>query len=66
MLEAEYDKNPDLNLYPGNESIFVKNLENVQGDERDVILFSICFAKRKDGELSLNFGPLSLEKAKED
>ncbi len=62
MLEAEYDKNPDLNLYPGNESIFVKNLENVQGDERDVILFSICFAKRKDGELSLNFGPLSLEK----
>ena len=62
MLDEEYDKNPDLNLRPGNESIFVKNLENVQGDERDVILFSICFAKRKDGELSLNFGPLSLEK----
>ena len=62
LLDNEYDKNPNLNFKPGNETIFVKNLENVQGDERDVILFSICFAKRKDGELSLNFGPLSLEK----
>ena len=62
LLDEEYDKNPDLNFRPGNETIFIKNLENVQGDERDVILFSICFAKRKDGELSLNFGPLSLEK----
>ncbi|MFA6667100.1 MAG: DUF4011 domain-containing protein [Bacilli bacterium] len=62
LIDKEYDKDPNINLRPGGESIFIKNLENVQGDERDVILFSICFAKRKDGELSLNFGPLSLEK----
>jgi len=41
------------------EGIFVKNLENVQGDERDVVLFSIAFSKRHDGgALPMNFGPL--------
>ena len=40
-------------------SLFVKNLENVQGDERDVILFSIAFAKNDKGVLPLNFGPLN-------
>ncbi len=46
----------------GGEDIFVKNLENVQGDERDVILFSTTYAPKEDGKLSLNFGPLSREK----
>ncbi len=46
----------------GGEDIFVKNLENVQGDERDVILFSTTYAAKDDGKLSLNFGPLSREK----
>ncbi|MBP1159800.1 hypothetical protein JOE46_001959 [Rhodococcus sp. PvR099] len=42
------------------EGIFVKNLENVQGDERDVILFSTGFSKKPgDPKLPLNFGPLS-------
>jgi len=42
------------------EGIFVKNLENVQGDERDVILFSVAFSKKPDGgPLPLNFGPLT-------
>ncbi len=44
------------------EGIFVKNLENVQGDERDVILFSTAFSKRAgDSRLSLNFGPITRE-----
>ncbi len=47
---------------PGGETIFVKNLENVQGDERDVILFSTTYAPKDNGKLSLNFGPLSREK----
>mgnify|MGYP002515422631 CR=1 FL=1 len=47
---------------PGGEDIFVKNLENVQGDERDVILFSTTYAPKENGKLSLNFGPLSREK----
>lgn len=37
----------------------MKNLENVQGDERDVIIFSICYARDRDGKLSMNFGPLN-------
>ncbi|RAO27732.1 putative ATP-dependent helicase [Micromonospora saelicesensis] len=42
------------------EPIFVKNLENVQGDERDVILFSLAFSTNLEtGQLPLNFGPLS-------
>ncbi|GAA1614333.1 DUF4011 domain-containing protein [Actinoplanes couchii] len=42
------------------EPIFVKNLENVQGDERDVILFSLAFSTDPGtGRLPLNLGPLS-------
>lgn len=43
------------------EPIFVKNLENVQGDERDVILFSIGYGPDKNGKVSMNFGPLNNE-----
>lgn len=43
----------------GGETIFVKNLETVQGSERDVILFSVAFSKNLKGELPLNFGPLN-------
>ncbi|MFC7659213.1 DUF3320 domain-containing protein [Pseudonocardia benzenivorans] len=41
------------------EGLFVKNLENVQGDERDVILFSTAFSVNDKGVLPLNFGPLN-------
>lgn len=42
------------------EPIFVKNLENVQGDERDVVLFSLAFSTNLEtGQLPLSFGPLS-------
>jgi very-short-patch-repair endonuclease len=41
------------------EPIFIKNLENVQGDERDVILFSVGYGPDKEGKVSLNFGPLN-------
>ena len=41
------------------EYIFVKNLENVQGDERDVILFSVGYGKDSLGKISRNFGPLN-------
>ena len=42
-----------------HEGLFVKNLENVQGDERDVILFSTAFSVNSRGSLPLNFGPLN-------
>ncbi len=41
------------------DGLFVKNLENVQGDERDTILFSVAFSKNEKGFVPLNFGPLS-------
>jgi very-short-patch-repair endonuclease/anion-transporting ArsA/GET3 family ATPase len=44
-----------------SEELFIKNLENVQGDERDIILFSITFGKDANGKLSMNFGPMNKE-----
>ncbi len=63
MLDEEFSKNPDLDDFNSNslEPLFVKNLENVQGDERDVILFSIGYGPDKDGKVALNFGPLNRE-----
>ncbi len=43
------------------EPLFIKNLENVQGDERDIIYFSITYGPDAAGKVSLNFGPLNLE-----
>ncbi len=40
---------------------FIKNLENVQGDERDVILFSIGYGPDAEGKIYMNFGPLNRE-----
>jgi very-short-patch-repair endonuclease len=43
------------------EPLFIKNLENVQGDERDLIFFSITYGPDAAGKVNLNFGPLNLE-----
>ena len=60
-LTEELDRHPELKeiAYNSPEPIFIKNLENVQGDERDVILFSIGYGADKDGKVSMNFGPLN-------
>ncbi|MFB0919522.1 MAG: DUF3320 domain-containing protein [Oscillospiraceae bacterium] len=47
--------------YEAEEPLFIKNLENVQGDERDVILFSIGYGPDADGRVFMNFGPLNRE-----
>jgi len=54
---------PDLEKWVMNERepLFIKNLENVQGDERDVILFSIGFGPDEKGKIYMNFGPLNRE-----
>ena len=44
-----------------DEPFFVKNLENVQGDERDTIIFSVCYARNSQGRMYQRFGPLSHE-----
>ena len=47
--------------YESTEPVFIKNLENVQGDERDVILFSIGYGRDESGRVYMNFGPLNRE-----
>jgi very-short-patch-repair endonuclease len=42
-----------------DERVFVKNIENVQGDERDIILFSITYAKNEEGKVVNRFGDLN-------
>ncbi len=63
LLTAEFALRPELEeiAVQGVEPLFIKNLENVQGDERDVILFSVGYGPDKDGRVSLNFGPLNRE-----
>jgi very-short-patch-repair endonuclease len=41
------------------EPFFVKNLENIQGDERDVIFLSVTYGRGPDGKIRYNFGPLN-------
>lgn len=44
-----------------HEPLFIKNLESVQGDERDIIFFSITYGVDAAGKISMNFGPLNGE-----
>jgi len=41
------------------QGFFVKNLETVQGDERDVIIFSVGYGRDQRGQMTMNFGPLN-------
>lgn len=61
-LEQLRRANADLESFfasGGNEPFFVKNLENIQGDERDVIFISTGYGKTAEGYLAHGFGPLS-------
>ncbi len=63
-LELLRRANPDVeeffNANPA-EPFFVKNLENIQGDERDVIFISVGYGKTEAGVLAHGFGPLSAD-----
>ncbi len=64
-LDKIYKKNPELEQLimksesQREESLFIKNLENVQGDERDFIFFSIGYGKDQNNRMSINFGPIN-------
>ncbi len=49
----------DESMMGRGEALFVKALEQVQGDERDIVIFSIAFSKQANGKVPTNFGPLS-------
>jgi hypothetical protein len=60
LLDEQRAATPEIEShFSGPEAVFVKNLENVQGDERDEIFFSVCYAKNSTGKLRMHFGPLS-------
>lgn len=56
MLEEEFAKSG--RLMPAN--VFVKNIENVQGDEKDIIIFSVGYAKDARKKMSMQFGSLNM------
>ncbi|SEO94034.1 Superfamily I DNA and/or RNA helicase [Flavobacterium sp. CF108] len=63
-LEVKRRKNPEVeNFFRSHptEPLFIKNLENVQGDERDVIFISIGYGRTADGKVPMSFGPLNNE-----
>lgn len=61
LLNERFIEKPQLETIATerNEPLFIKNLENVQGDERDIILFSIGYGPDVNGKISMNFGPLN-------
>ncbi|NCO04303.1 MAG: DUF3320 domain-containing protein [Alphaproteobacteria bacterium] len=64
LLDHERRENPNLEIFFGDdveEPVFVKNLETVQGDQRDVILLSVGYGPDTPGAstMSMNFGPLN-------
>jgi hypothetical protein len=61
-IEHRLDKYPDFEQFFREdrlEGFFVKNLENVQGDERDVMMFSIGYGRDQQNMMTMNFGPLN-------
>ncbi len=66
-LRAARAGRPDLTGFFSEDPVgirrpfFVKNIERVQGDERDSIILSIGYAKGVDGRLPHRFGPLNLD-----
>lgn len=55
LLEEAYLREEDDQFC----GLFVKNLENVQGDERDIIILSICYGPDANGRMLMNFGPIN-------
>ncbi len=55
LLEEETQREVDGQFV----GLLVKNLENIQGDERDIILLSVCYGRAPNGKLIMNFGPIN-------
>ena len=58
-LADEHSELAALRVEDRLNGLFVKNLETVQGDERDIIIFSMGYGKDEAGKFTMNFGPLS-------
>ena len=67
-VEAEIERRaadePELRELEANDRLsgfFVKNLESVQGDERDIVILTIGYGPDENGKLTMNFGPINRE-----
>ncbi|MGA2386108.1 MAG: DUF3320 domain-containing protein [Candidatus Bathyarchaeia archaeon] len=61
-ITRRLEKHPEFDVFFKEdrlEGFFVKNLENVQGDERDVIFFSVGYGYDQQKQMTMNFGPLN-------
>ena len=61
-IERARETRPELDAFFTGDRLggfFVKNLESVQGDERDIMIFSVGYGPDENGKLTLNFGPLN-------
>jgi hypothetical protein len=61
-IDRQLKEQPEFDMFFKEdrlEGFFVKNLENVQGDERDVIFFSVGYGYDQNGQMAMNFGPLN-------
>ena len=54
-LEVELTREEDGQFI----GLLVKNLENIQGDERDIIIMSVCYGYNAEGKMRMNFGPIN-------
>ncbi|MFP6670119.1 MAG: AAA domain-containing protein [Pirellulaceae bacterium] len=54
-LETEYEREEDGEFV----GLLVKNLENIQGDERDLVIMSVCYGYNEEGRMFMNFGPIN-------
>ena len=62
LLSKRRQTTPEKEFFFKNnpeEPFFIKNLETVQGDERDTIIFSVAYGRDSQGKLLHNFGPLN-------
>lgn len=59
LLRAQSPIFNEFDRHNPTEPLFVKNLETVQGDERDVIYISLGYGRDKDNFVSMNFGPVN-------
>ena len=55
LLDRELDREDDGQFV----GLLIKNLENIQGDERDVIILSVCYGQGPNGKMRMNFGPIN-------
>jgi predicted DNA-binding WGR domain protein len=56
LYESELEREDDGQFV----GLLVKNLENIQGDERDIIILSVCYGRDASGKMRMNFGPINI------